>query len=79
MKNAPSITMKPMMPHQVRLLGPNLCGRQVRDVVGEARLEDHVITGSGVRLSSFGQNQAVSAIAIGSSAERQAPRARRSR
>ena len=35
-KAAPSITMKPMMPHQVRLLGPNLWVGKVRYIVGEA-------------------------------------------
>src|SRR5690348_11093447 len=44
---------------------PELVGRKPGDVVGEARLQDHTITGSGSRLISFGQNQAPMAIAHG--------------
>src|SRR5437868_7637463 len=42
-----------------------LVRRQVGDGVGEAWRRNHMITGSGSRFSSFGQNQAVSAIAQG--------------
>src|SRR5207253_6246313 len=44
---------------------PELVGRQVRHVVGEADAADHMITGSGLRFSSLGQNQAISAMAGG--------------
>src|SRR5206468_6877477 len=46
---------------------PEREGRQFRHVVGEADVADHVITGSGWRTSSFGQNQAPMAIAHGTS------------
>ena len=45
----PSITMKPMMPHQVRLRWPNAWRRQFGEIVVEARAIVHVITGSRLR------------------------------
>src|SRR5438445_11389956 len=49
----------------VQAARPELVRRQARQIIGEARFEDHVITGSGWRLSSLGQNHAAMAIALG--------------
>ena len=59
--------MKPMIPHQVRLLGPNLwVGRSATSSVKRGRRIMRSPAPDGASCS-FGQNQAVSAIAHGTS------------
>ena len=55
------MTMKPTMPHQVRLRWPNAWVGSSRESLGETGGQAHVITGSSHGPELFGQNQAISA------------------